>query len=94
MAYDESNKTGRIALLCGTMIMLGFFFFLFKVEACKGSPYSCKDEFFEIKTDTSYGNHHSCSPGATVEVVTSPPAPRPGIICHCAKPSPEPASTK
>lgn len=92
-----SHKTGRIALLCGTLIVLGFFFFLFKVGACDGcnkpkleTTPICKDEFVEIKND-GYASKHSCDPGATVEVVNSPPAPKAGIICHCAK-KPETAS--
>lgn len=85
--YDEevlSHKTGRIAILSILVFLLGFLFFLFKIEACKSSPANCKDEFFEITSDTrGYGNSHSCAPGAVVEVVNSPPAPKPGIICHC-----------
>jgi hypothetical protein len=87
MSYDEdamSHKTGRIAILSILVFLLGFMFFLFKIEACKSSPANCKDEFFEITTDRGYGNSHSCAPGAVAEVVNSPPAPKPGIICHCS----------
>ncbi len=78
---DEDHKTGRIAILSILLFLLGLLFFLFKIDACKSSPSNCKDEFFEIKSD--YRNEHTCSPGAVAEVVNSPPAPKPGIICHC-----------
>lgn len=86
MSYNDSDpvaqKTGRIALLCGTMIVLGFFFFLFKIEACKSSPEDCREEFVEIKSN-GYSSDHKCARGAIVETVNSPPAPKPGILCHC-----------
>jgi hypothetical protein len=89
------HKTGRIALLCTTLAILGFFYFLFKVGACaecgKPKPQEtpiCKDEFVEIRGDNDrYAIKHTCEPGAIVEVVNSPPAPKPGIICHCSKTS-------
>ena len=88
MGYNDSDpvaqKTGRIALLCGTMLILGFFFFLFKIDACSSKPENCQDEFVEIRNN-DYGSSHKCSPGAIVEVVNAPPAPKPGILCHCPK---------
>jgi hypothetical protein len=101
MGYGDTDpvaqKTGRIALLCGTLCVLGLFVFLFKVEACSSKPEDCRDEFVEIKGD--YQSTHKCTNGATVEVVNSPPAPKPGILCHCPKNSgapsaPPPASAK
>lgn len=89
MSYNDSDpvaqKTGRIALLCLTIVVLGLFFFLFKVDACKSSPDNCREEFVEIQNNDvrGYGNNHKCSTGAIVEVVSSPPAPKPGIMCHC-----------
>jgi hypothetical protein len=82
MSYEEElmgHKTGRIAILSILLFILGLFFFLYKIEACKSTPRQCKDEFVEIKND----GYYTCSPGATVEVAASPPAPKPGIICHC-----------
>lgn len=86
----EGEKTGRIAMLCVTLVILGFFFFLLKADACSScnrvdnSPPVCKDEFFELGNDGRYSNNnHTCYPGARVEVVASPPAPKPGIMCHC-----------
>jgi hypothetical protein len=89
----ESEKTERIGWLCVTMVILGILFMLSKANACalacnscnqhESSPAVCKDEFFEMGTDTRYSNTHTCTPGARVEVVTSPPAPKPGILCHC-----------
>jgi len=77
----ESEKTIRMVLLCGVILILGLFFFLFKVEACKSGPASCKEEF--IPFESRY--NPICSVGATAEMVTSPPAPKSGIICHCPK---------
>lgn len=85
MSYDDdserSHKTGRIAIFSILVAAMGLLFFLYKIEACKSSPENCKDEFYEI--NSGYQNSHTCSPGAVVEVVQSPPAPKPGIICHC-----------
>lgn len=85
---DEDHKTGRIAIFSILVFLLGLLFFLFKIDACKSSPLNCKDEFFEIDTGGRYSNNKSCSPGAVAEVVTSPPSPKPGIICHCPVASP------
>lgn len=91
---ERAHKTGRIAILSILIFCLGGFVFAYKVDACKSTPANCKDEFFEIDTSSRYNNNKSCSPGAVVEVVNSPPAPKPGIICHCpgngptASPSP------
>jgi len=88
----DSEKTERIGWLCVTMMILGLFLMITKSNAC-GSVFgscnapakteACKDEFFEIGDNSRYGNNHSCTPGARAEVVSSPPAPKPGIICHC-----------
>jgi hypothetical protein len=84
MSYEEElmeHKTARIAILSILLFILGLFFFLYKIEACKSTPTQCKDEFVEIKKNDGYASNHTCSPGATVEVVASPT--KPGIICHC-----------
>jgi len=98
MAYDSDamgHKTGRIAILSILMFLLGLLFFLYKIDACKSSPENCKDQFFEIDTSSRYNNDKSCSPGAVVEVVNSPPAPKPGIMCRCVNrgqaPAPSPS---
>ncbi len=87
MSYNDSDemahKTGRIVILSILILSLGGLFFAYKIEACKSTPANCKDEFFEIKTESGYRNEHACAPGAVAEVVNSPPAPKPGIICHC-----------
>lgn len=89
----DSEKTERIGYLCFTMAFLGVLFFLMKANACalacnscnqhEQAPSVCKDEFFEMGTNDRYSNNHTCTPGARVEVVASPPAPKPGIMCHC-----------
>ena len=93
MASDpNSEKSSRIGMLCFTMAFLGLLLFLTKINACAlacsscnspAKPEVCKDEFFEISDTSRYGNNHSCTPGARAEVVSSPPAPKPGILCHC-----------
>jgi hypothetical protein len=84
--YDGEQKTSRIAMLCVTMGFLGLLFFCSKMNACqscgKEDLVTCKDEFFEIRND-GYASNHTCTPGARVEVVSSPPAPKAGILCHC-----------
>ncbi len=95
---NDSEKTTRIGYLCLTLLVLGFLYFLNKANACTlacnscsadKTPVVCKDEFFEIKND-GYASNHTCTPGARVEIVASPPAPKPGIMCHCIN-SPEEA---
>jgi hypothetical protein len=90
MAYDnkDEEKTYRIGFLCGTLILIALLVFLFKTEACEGCESAseanagCKEKYYEIDED-----HHvrTCPRGSKVEVVTSPPAPKPAIICHCDK---------
>jgi hypothetical protein len=93
MAEDNSKqKTERIGWLCVTLIILGILFVLNKANACAlacnscNSPNKtepCRDEFYEIGGNERYASNHTCTPGARVEVVASPPAPKPGILCHC-----------
>jgi hypothetical protein len=89
MALDQEQRTWRVFLLCSTVAILGAFTFAYKVDACKDKPaqvQECKEEFFEIKYNSDDRDHvatHTCTPGAVVEIVSSPPAPRPGIMCHC-----------
>lgn len=90
MSNPDDEKTIRIGFLCVTMAFLGLLLFCSKMNACQScgkednTPAACKDEFIEIKAD-GYAANHACTPGARVEVVASPPAPKPGIICHCDK---------
>lgn len=89
----DKQKTERIGWLCVTMVILGLFFTLTKTNACAlacnscnshdSTPEKCKDEFYEIDTNNRYRNSHTCTPGARVEIVASPPAPKPGVLCHC-----------
>ena len=91
----DSEKTTRVGFLCLTMVVLGILLFCSKMNACIScgkedtTPAACKDEFYEIKSD-GYASNHACTPGARVEIVASPPAPKPGILCHCEKNGPTP----
>jgi hypothetical protein len=93
MSTDSENKTIRIALLCATMVILGLMVTVTKggCGSCDNSP-TCRDEFFQVDNDHT---HNICDPGASVEIVTSPPAPKPGIICHCPakRTTPAPAAS-
>ena len=95
MSYEEdqlSHKTGRIAILALMICILGAFFFAYKVNACAekpAQPTPCKDEFFQVDSDHPA---RACSPGAKAEWVNSPPAPKPGIMCHCFEVAPSPAT--
>jgi hypothetical protein len=88
MSYDDdserNHKTGRITIFCIMIAILGGLFFAYKVDACKDKPadLTCREEFFEIR-EGGYDNSNKCRPGAIIEMVTSPPAPKPGIMCHC-----------
>jgi hypothetical protein len=81
----ESEKSFRFTLLCVVVVFLGLLYFMFKVEACKSTPDTCKDSFHPLNPN-GY-NDETCNVGATAEVVSSPPAPRAGILCHCNKTS-------
>jgi len=93
MSDLNSEKSSRIGMLCFTMAFLGLLLFLTKTNACamacnscnshETAPSVCKDEFYEIDTNNRYRNSHTCTPGARVEIVASPPAPKPGVLCHC-----------
>ena len=91
MALDQEQRTWRVFLWCATVALLGAFFFAYKVDACRDKPKECQEEFFEIKGDEA--SKHTCSPGAIVEIISSPPAPRPGIMCHCVNNKPSPTAT-
>ena len=82
----ESEKSFRFVMVCILAGVLGFFYFLFKVEACRSTPDTCKDSFHPLNPDAF--NDETCSIGAVAEVVNSPPAPKPGILCHCVKDHP------
>jgi hypothetical protein len=98
MSYNDSSdynssKTLRIGLLSMTLIILGFFFLMFKAKTCEGrpeSPETCKEEFQEVRS-AGYSDI-KCSVGATIEVINSPPSPKAGIMCRCLKPT-TPASS-
>ena len=90
--YDYSNaKTFRVCVFSVTLIVLGFFLLLFKSKSCEHkvkTKENCEDSF--VSVEYIGGSSSVCSVGATIEIVTSPPAPKAGIICRCsqsAKPS-------
>ena len=103
MGTPESEKTERIGWLCATMVILGILFVLSKANACAlacnscnshdSAQSPCKDEFFEMGNNDRYSNNHTCYPGARVEYVTSPPAPKAGIMCHCINNAPGASAT-
>lgn len=80
--FETEAKTIRIGIFSLTMLILGIVFSCSKTGACDSCAKSqCHDEFLEF-VNGSYGQH-TCDVGATAEVITSPPAPKPGILCHC-----------
>jgi hypothetical protein len=88
---SENGRTIRILLLSTTIVMLGLFLLLFKSGWCQTKPEEapqCKEQFIEM-TRSGYAMNVECSPGATVEMVSSPPAPKAGVFCRCSnKPLP------
>ena len=80
---DVEHKTGRIALLCGTLVILGIMMVVVKTGGCESTPVSCKDEFYELEVNGRTGA--TCDPGAVAEVVNPPAAPKAGVLCHCTK---------
>lgn len=81
---SDSEKSVRVGYLCTTIVMLGLMVFLAKMDACTLACNSCatdgcNDAFFE----TDKYPEIECRRGAVAEVVSSPPAPKAGILCHC-----------
>jgi hypothetical protein len=76
--YSEEAKNFRLGMLSAVFVVCVLFYFLFKVEVCKSSPSHCQDEFHELGPVRV-----ACDTGAVAEMVTSPPAPKAGILCHC-----------
>ena len=76
----REHKTWRIVIFSFLLLGLGFFLFLYKIDACSSKPENCKDEFYEFKD--GYGANHICSAGATAEVVNAHG--KTGLICHCS----------
>jgi len=84
MSYNESesgDKSFRIGMMCFVMLILGLFLFLYKIEACKSSPDTCKDEYYELDDDMH--TSHTCNQGAHAELVGPPAYPKRGVLCHC-----------
>lgn len=86
MANNDEEKTKRVSYLLITIVILGLFLLLSKTglgcSSCMSScntPSPCHDEFYE---ENEYA-HVQCDPGAKAEIVTSPPAPKAGVLCHC-----------
>jgi hypothetical protein len=91
----EFNKSVRVVFLCITMVFLGLFFLLFKAGWCQHTPEipvapQCKEEFIEMTK--GYSSNHECSVGASIEIISSPPAPKAGIFCRCSKNAPVPSA--
>lgn len=87
---SRKHKTIRIAMVALLLALIAGFTFAYKIDACAIKPEtheSCKEEFVEMK---SGGNttDHKCTEGAIIEVISSPPAAKAGILCHCTKTSP------
>lgn len=87
----EFEKTFRFIMVCVLAVVLGFFYFLFKVEACKSTPDTCKDSFHSLNPNRY--SDEICDIGAIAEVINSPPAPKAGILCHCVKDHTAPAGS-
>lgn len=83
MSYDEAedHKTGRIAILAAVIAFLGLVWLASKTSDCNPPPSGmCHDTFHVVQDGTS---SYDCPPGSQVEIVASPPAPKPGVLCHC-----------
>jgi hypothetical protein len=86
MAYtDESErfqqKTNRIGILCATIAFLGFLWAMTRTSDCNPPPPGmCHDTFHVVDDRTST---YDCPPGSRGEMIMSPPAPKPGVLCHC-----------
>jgi|SRR5579885_2794998 len=88
MADQNEEKTTRIGIVCATIAFLAIVGALSK-SGCGGcsmdTPSRCHDEWHEMPSGGS--STVTCDNGAVAEVVTSPPAPKPGILCHCVSPA-------
>lgn len=71
-------------------IVLGFLFFLFKVDACKYNPKDCQDRFI-IAYQGTHGTHdtYDCPRGSSLELrsVVNGKDEGIGMVCHCNRPS-------
>lgn len=81
MSDDSETKTFNIGMMCLVMFLIGFMFFLYKVEACspdKNPKHEiCHDSFHAQDLTSRNTNKVECDPGATIEVIPG------GIKCHC-----------
>lgn len=87
---DYETNPINVTILCITLVILGFFFFLFKVEACKHENYMdiqepCVEEFVEFRKGGLDHDDHKCKVGATIELVYETSSQKPGVICRCNK---------
>lgn len=88
MAYSNESeklqqKTVRIGILCSLIAFMGFLFAVSRpgcATACEPTPEVCRDTFHIVNDGT---NNYECPPGSRVEIISSPPAPKPGVLCHC-----------
>jgi hypothetical protein len=78
---SEGTDNTKAIMFCITLMVLGLFYFLFKIEACKPDPKVdkniCHDEYVHLNDGWS----KDCPPGAHAEIVkdANPPA----MICRC-----------
>ena len=83
---QEEQKTARLGIVSLVMLILGLTFLCLKYETCQSCNKEerimpqCHDQFLEF--DDRYAQR-ACDVGASAEVITSPPAPKAGILCHC-----------
>lgn len=84
---SRTHKTIRILILAVLLALIAVCTFAYKVEACAVKPEAheaCKEEFVEMKQGGNTTDH-KCTAGAVIEVISSPPAAKAGILCHCNK---------
>lgn len=78
---EANHKTGRIAILSIMIVIIAFFCFLVRIDACTPSAQVCKEEFLSVNPNTY--SSETCSPGAIAEPVGPPAFPKAGILCRC-----------
>lgn len=94
----QEQRTIRVVVLALLCVILGFIWLGSKTSDCNPPPASlanrCHDTFHVV---TEQSTSYDCPPGSKAEIVTAPPAPKPGVVCHCItneEPPPPPAPSK
>ncbi len=75
---SSATKTFTIGFVT---LVLGFLFFLFKIEACKYSPEDCKDRFTIVYKGSK--SEYNCPKGSHSELVNVNDGKNEGIALHC-----------